>query len=68
VVEAFSYTVCATWTPNAHQDSSQAAGLPQAYDIEHPLNPWIMAAGTAIEHLMVHFSEEDAAAMMNTGN
>lgn len=46
----------------------EAAGLPEAYDIEHPLNPWIMAAGTPIEHLMVHFSQEDVAAMMNAGN
>jgi hypothetical protein len=44
------------------------AGLSTAYDIEHPLNPWIMAAGTAIEHLMVHFSSEDVTAMMKTSD
>lgn len=45
----------------------KTTGLPEAYDIEHPLDPWIMAAGTAIEHLMVHFSPEDITAMMKAG-
>lgn len=46
--------------------NEKAAGLPTAYDLEHPLNPWIMASGTAIEHLMVHFSAEDVATMMES--
>lgn len=46
----------------------KASGLPAAYDLDHPLNPWIMAAGTAIEHLMVHLSSDDVAAMMNSAN
>jgi hypothetical protein len=46
----------------------KAAGLPTAYDLDQPLNPWIMAVGTPIEHLMVHFSPDDVAAMMASGN
>lgn len=45
-----------------------AAGLPTAYDLDHPLNHWIMAAGTPFEHLMVHISPEDVAAMMAAGD
>lgn len=44
------------------------AGLPTAYDLDHPLNDWIMAAGTPFEHLMVHFSSENVAAVMDPGN
>jgi hypothetical protein len=44
------------------------SGLRTAYDLDHPLNDWIMAANTAFEHLMVHFSAEDVAAMMEAGN
>jgi len=41
--------------------------LPTRYDLKNPLSPWIMAAGTPYEHLMVHFSDEDVAAMMEPG-
>ena len=34
------------------------------YSPTHPLAPWIMAAGTPFEHLMLHVSDEDAAAIM----
>lgn len=43
------------------------AGLETKYDVGAPLNPWIMAVGTPIEHLMVHFSADDVAALMNAG-
>jgi len=46
--------------------NEKAASLTTAYDLDQPLAPWIMAAGTAIEHLMVHFSAEDVAAMMKS--
>ena len=45
--------------------NEEAAGLSTAYDLEHPLSAWIMASGTAIEHLMVHFSAEDVVTMMD---
>jgi len=48
--------------------NEKAAGMKTAYDLDHPLRAWIMAAGTPIEHLMVHFSPEDVAAMMGTDN
>ncbi len=34
------------------------------YDLADPLSTWIMAADTPYEHLMVHFSADDVAAMM----
>jgi hypothetical protein len=43
------------------------AGLPTSYDPDHPLRPWIMAVGTPVEHLMVHFSDAAAKAMMEVG-
>lgn len=42
----------------------KVAGMTTKYNLEHPLNPWIMAAGKPHEHLMVHFSAEDAKALM----
>ncbi len=44
--------------------AEEAAGMKAKYNMEHPLDAWIMAAGKPHEHLMVHFSEEDAAALM----
>ena len=41
-----------------------AAAMTTKYNLENPLDPWIMAAGKPHEHLMVHFSERDAAALM----
>ena len=40
--------------------------LTTKYDLEHPHDPWIMAAGTPYEHLMVHLSAEDVKAMMES--
>jgi hypothetical protein len=42
----------------------KAAGMTTKYNLEHPLNAWIMAAGKPHEHLMVHFSAEDTKALM----
>ena len=42
------------------------AGLTTRYNLENPLDAWIMAAGQPHEHLMVHFSPRDTAAMMGT--
>ena len=44
-----------------------SAALPTKYDLHHPLGAWIMAAGTPYEHLMMHFSAEDVAAIMQGG-
>jgi hypothetical protein len=42
----------------------KAASSKTKYNVEHPLDAWIMAAGEPHEHLMVHFSAEDAKALM----
>lgn|GEM_PF-920030 len=34
------------------------------YDVDKPTNSWVMGAGLPIEHVMVHFSDEDVASMM----
>ncbi len=47
--------------------NKKVATLATKYSLENPLNAWIMAAGTPIEHLMVHFSAEDTKAMMEAG-
>jgi hypothetical protein len=41
--------------------------LSTSYHLDHPLNAWIMVAGTPIEHLMVHFSNDDVQGMMEAG-
>ena len=41
-----------------------SAGFTTKYNLEAPLNSWIMAAGKPHEHLMVHFSAEDTMALM----
>jgi hypothetical protein len=43
------------------------AKLPKSYSLDSPLNAWIMATGTPIEHLMVHFSDDDVKGMMEAG-
>lgn len=40
------------------------AKLPTRYDPQHPLQAWIMAAGKPVEHLMIHFSNDDVKGMM----
>jgi hypothetical protein len=44
--------------------NKEVAELGTRYDLDNPLSPWIMAAGTPYEHLMVHFSADDVTAMM----
>lgn len=44
------------------------AHMTTKYNLEQPLNSWIMAAGKPHEHLMVHFSAEDTKALMAPGN
>jgi len=36
------------------------------YDTANPVASWIMAAKTPIEHVMVHFSDKEVGAMMNS--
>jgi hypothetical protein len=45
----------------------EIAELPTSYDPDHPLRPWIMAVGTPVEHLMVHFPDAAAKGMMEVG-
>ena len=47
--------------------AKSSPALPTKYDLHHPLGAWIMAADTPYEHLMIHFSAEDVAAMMQGG-
>jgi hypothetical protein len=44
------------------------ATLSTSYQLDDPLGAWIMAAGKPHEHLMVHFSAEDVAALMDPGS
>jgi hypothetical protein len=46
--------------------NEKAANLPTSYHQDDPLNSWIMAAGTPIEHLMVHFSDAAVKGMMGS--
>ena len=48
--------------------NEDAAAMPTAYALDDPLGAWIMAAGKPHEHLMVHFSEQDLNALMNSRN
>jgi hypothetical protein len=45
----------------------KAASSKTKYNLEHPLDAWIMAAGEPHEHLMVHFSAEDTKALIAPG-
>lgn len=45
--------------------NEKTAGISTKYDTDKPGASWIMAAKTPIEHVMVHFSEQDVQAMMN---
>lgn len=45
----------------------RSARLTTRYSVDEPLDAWIMAAGKPHEHLMVHFSDQDAMALMKTG-
>jgi hypothetical protein len=44
--------------------NKSVAGMTTKYNLENPLDPWIMAAGKPHEHLMVHFSAENTKALM----
>jgi len=48
--------------------NESVAGMTTKYNLESPLDAWIMAAGKPHEHLMVHFSNEDTRALMAPGN
>ncbi|MCP4328011.1 MAG: hypothetical protein GY791_06195 [Alphaproteobacteria bacterium] len=47
--------------------SEHGASLTTSYNPSNPFNTWIMAVGKPHEHLMVHFSAKDTAALMQTG-
>lgn len=44
--------------------NEKSAKMAKTYDPGNPDASWVMFAGTPIEHVMIHFSEEDVAAMM----
>jgi len=46
--------------------NERMAGMSTKYDTANPVASWIMAAKTPIEHVMVHFSEKEVSAMMNS--
>lgn len=48
--------------------NESVAGMTTKYNLENPLDAWIMAAGKPHEHLMVHFSTEDTKALMAPEN
>ena len=48
--------------------NESAARMTTKYNLENPLDAWIMAAGKPHEHLMVHFSAEDTKALMEPTN
>ena len=41
----------------------QIAELPETYHVSDPPHQWIMAAGTPVAHMHVHFSEATASAL-----
>lgn len=45
--------------------NKKVANMATKYDLNNPLNAWIMAAGTPYEHLMMHFSPDDVTAIMD---
>ena len=45
--------------------NEKTSGMSTKYETDHPGASWVMAAKTPIEHVMVHFSEQEVRAMMN---
>jgi len=45
--------------------AGKSSTMPFNYDPETPSQTWLMAAGTAIEHVMLHVTKEDVKAMMS---
>ena len=45
----------------------KTSGMESNYDPSRPEASWVMFAGTPIEHVMVHFSEQAVRSMMETG-
>ena len=46
--------------------NEKTAGMSTKYNTANPGASWIMAAKSPIEHVMVHFSEQEVSAMMNS--
>ncbi len=47
--------------------AGKTSGMPFNYDPDNPSQTWLMAAGTSIEHVMLHVTEDDVKAMMSHG-
>jgi hypothetical protein len=47
---------------------AKSGSMSTKYSPGHPLASWIMAANSPLEHLMLHVSDEDAAAIMQGNN
>ena len=46
--------------------NEKTAGMSTKYNTANPGASWIMAAKSPVEHVMVHFSEQEVSAMMNS--
>ena len=46
--------------------NEKTSGMSTMYDTDNPISSWVMAAKSPIEHLMVHFSEDEVKGMMNS--
>lgn len=44
--------------------NAKKSNMPYQYDTANPMQTWLMAAGSPIEHVMLHVSEDDVASMM----
>lgn len=44
--------------------NAKSSNMPYQYDPDNPSQTWLMAAGTAIEHVMLHVTDDDVKAMM----
>ena len=47
---------------------AKTGSMATKYSPAHPLASWIMAANSPFEHLMLHLSDENAAAIMQGGH
>ena len=46
--------------------NEKTSGMSTMYDTDNPKASWVMAAKSPIEHVMIHFSEQEVSAMMNS--
>ena len=44
--------------------NGKSSVMPSHYNVDEPQGSWVMGAGLPIEHVMIHFTDEDVASMM----